>query len=1053
MPPFEKLNARSILEHNISPNDADLAIVPIDGSGIIEPLSEYVLHAYNYSNGDLPDLKLFEEGFCWLCSENRKPILFIVTIDGDDEGHNLQTYLIRSLTAVTNEIRNKKVWVPLMGIREGGLTYHKSFSAIVKATNLFISLSEIDITFLFSLPNNEDGKALFSEVSNSADGRYNEVKRRLLRQKIGFYFGGSPNSNDRWEEESYYREEKYEPRFYERKDDSIIHLKKGDIVILAYFSFDIHNSNTIIKAIGIVKDKVINKSTVLVDWKVKRMNASVEISGYNNLTLSKAEFEDVVSVFSKLDITLFNELFPQEEDTRSYAIANLNSDSDAGLDYLNITHDVAAFARVITARNFEPPLAIALFGKWGSGKSFFMRKLREKIIRLSEGDGAGTYCEGIVHIHFNAWSYLDANLWASIISRIFEGLNDYISENSHSDQARREIEQHLASQLVISKGEVEGLSRKKEEVKKKVDDLNKRKDELNDQLKNDILQLKNNTLFECLQKVDEDFGVRKEILKAASEIPGITAVEIELKEILPEKYWTNPLIAYGEVKSKYTFLKTFFCKKAVWKNIIWLLIILNLIIFVPFILQLTVSWLKGVSFIGFQGVMTSLVIVSAIVKRARGTYNYLQPIVASLWKVKDDYEKKLNEALAKFEQEEKGLRLEIENNKAELLQIDEQIFKEENIIADLKFKMTNALNTEVLYSFINKRSGSDEYKKHLGIISIIRKDLEILSDLFVKHHHDIEKNKDSEQFKSYFSKPLERIILYIDDLDRCPAENVVQVLDAVNLLMAFPLFVVVVGVDPAWIVKSLRHKHGLQFQEAVDNELNGGTTTPLNYLEKIFQIPFHLRNANVPMVKSMVRQLTKNTTLKSIVKSANENDPESIENLLPGEGNNELAVNKPKVITRIKKKNEDIGKEKPEDVILSSEEILLLEAVAVFIGNNPRAIKRYVNLFRIIKAHDDFRLINASSRNDMLAILFLIAIPLGKYSSIAPFVEEYIENVENSENSLINFFLAKSSPFKVKTHYSEIYDHLQDESLVDLANTGMAVFALHYSFIKRFSFR
>lgn len=48
-------------------------------------------------------------------------------------------------------------------------------------------------------------------------------------------------------------------------------------------------------------------------------------------------------------------------------------------------------------------------------------------------------------------------------------------------------------------------------------------------------------------------------------------------------------------------------------------------------------------------------------------------------------------------------------------------------------------------------------------------------------------------------KPVERIVLYIDDLDRCPPKRVVEVLEAVHLLLAFPLFVVVVGVDVRWV--------------------------------------------------------------------------------------------------------------------------------------------------------------------------------------------------------------------------------------------------------------
>src|SRR5262249_20902880 len=49
-----------------------------------------------------------------------------------------------------------------------------------------------------------------------------------------------------------------------------------------------------------------------------------------------------------------------------------------------------------------------------------------------------------------------------------------------------------------------------------------------------------------------------------------------------------------------------------------------------------------------------------------------------------------------------------------------------------------------------------------------------------------------------------RIILYIDDLDRCPDDTVVRVLQAVHLLLSFPLFTVVVAVDARWISRALR---------------------------------------------------------------------------------------------------------------------------------------------------------------------------------------------------------------------------------------------------------
>jgi hypothetical protein len=50
---------------------------------------------------------------------------------------------------------------------------------------------------------------------------------------------------------------------------------------------------------------------------------------------------------------------------------------------------------------------------------------------------------------------------------------------------------------------------------------------------------------------------------------------------------------------------------------------------------------------------------------------------------------------------------------------------------------------------------------------------------------------------------IDRIILYIDDLDRCPPRRVVEMLEAIHLLLAIDLFVVVVAVDPRWLLRSI----------------------------------------------------------------------------------------------------------------------------------------------------------------------------------------------------------------------------------------------------------
>jgi hypothetical protein len=78
--------------------------------------------------------------------------------------------------------------------------------------------------------------------------------------------------------------------------------------------------------------------------------------------------------------------------------------------------------------------------------------------------------------------------------------------------------------------------------------------------------------------------------------------------------------------------------------------------------------------------------------------------------------------------------MDIEKGRTEMQSLNEQIQKSRNNQADIEFKINNALATEALYSFIDKRSKSDDYKKHLGIISIIRRDFEILNGLFTEHN-------------------------------------------------------------------------------------------------------------------------------------------------------------------------------------------------------------------------------------------------------------------------------------------------------------------------------
>ena len=85
-------------------------------------------------------------------------------------------------------------------------------------------------------------------------------------------------------------------------------------------------------------------------------------------------------------------------------------------------------------------------------------------------------------------------------------------------------------------------------------------------------------------------------------------------------------------------------------------------------------------------------------------------------------------------------------------------------------------------------------------------------------------------------------------------------LQAVHLLLALDLFVVVVGVDPRWLLHSLRERvpDGVPVDGGGDDGRGprrpdaGWRTTPQDYLEKIFNIPFVLPGMTTTSFEELV---------------------------------------------------------------------------------------------------------------------------------------------------------------------------------------------------------
>ncbi|HET8640635.1 MAG TPA: P-loop NTPase fold protein, partial [Pseudonocardiaceae bacterium] len=146
-------------------------------------------------------------------------------------------------------------------------------------------------------------------------------------------------------------------------------------------------------------------------------------------------------------------------------------------------------------------------------------------------------------------------------------------------------------------------------------------------------------------------------------------------------------------------------------------------------------------------------------------------------------------------------------------------------VAELEGQLIQADPAFRFERLLSELGAPGRYEQYRGLTGKIHRDLSRLStDLTAAQEDWLEGRSGSPP-------PFQRLILYIDDLDRCQPDQIVKVLQTVNLLVAMPLFVVVVAADPRWLLAALEKHHGDLFD-------GNRRDRALNYLDKIFQIPY-----------------------------------------------------------------------------------------------------------------------------------------------------------------------------------------------------------------------
>ena len=258
---------------------------------------------------------------------------------------------------------------------------------------------------------------------------------------------------------------------------------------------------------------------------------------------------------------------------------------------------------------------------------------------------------------------------------------------------------------------------------------------------------------------------------------------------------------------------------------------------------------------------------------------------------------------------------------------------------------------ELLAQFIEERARAEGYRKHLGLLSQIRSDFELMADLLAPRTEaaraDAAKRIEADPAKL---PGLGRIVLYIDDLDRCRDEQVVEVLEAIHLLLAFDLFVVVVGVDARWVEGALSRFYA---QQLAPGETPDGRPSVADYLEKIFQIPFRLRPMELGEGGGYSRLVAEIVGPVQEAEGARTRAVPRPDAPGPAETGDAPAAG-PEPLPSLDLSAVWPEAETPaqvlERVTLTRPELEAIEALGPLVGRSPRTTKRFVNLYRLLRS-------------------------------------------------------------------------------------------------------
>lgn len=636
-------------------------------------------------------------------------------------------------------------------------------------------------------------------------------------------------------------------------------------------------------------------------------------------------------------------------------------------DPLGTRADVLALARLACHEDADPPISIGIFGGWGSGKSTFMEALQRHIRALADPATAGDQPDGgprfvspIVQIRFNAWQFADANLWASLTAEFFDQLRAGGFEGGGKRAHARLIED--------VNEHVRGLSK---EATARRSALAKADEQLR------TAQAAHDSAVE-----ERHEGVRQAMITgmvAAYDRNRADLVRVGVIDPKSEDQLAEFIKLAKDVRTQAGRIsRTGGVLLRQWPLVLALstaALVLGLIAF-GVTRWAPAGW--------FTGVAAAAAAITPVLRRGIGLVREVSRQTAPF---ADRIEEAESAGLRDVLEKEVALRSAAEEAEA----VREASERADRSLARYVDPSARSNPPRVLRYLLEDDPDTKAFEKEIGLIGRARRLFEAL-DQIVGHNREMKR-----RLRNMPSAPAEpgddpnraervrlvsqidteipdRIILYIDDLDRCTHDQVYKVLQAVHLMLAFRLFVVVVAVDMEWVEAAVASSIEFAGQDSENEDVKNKARREraIEYLSKIFQLPFWLKPFSGDENSRYAEYVRSLTRASAALNAPAPGGPASTPTGLPSAGqDSDPKASRLAAPTPSAPRSPTVGGESPtsspgapaettsEAVVralrtlqldIAEEKFLASPAIQALAATDPRGVKRLVNVYKIARA-------------------------------------------------------------------------------------------------------